>query len=253
MSGNQVAIVTGASSGIGAALAKELHGRGMSVGLIARREAPMQALVQELGDRAAYAIADVVDREGLRTAVKQLEEQLGACSLLIANAGIGGPTSAKRWEPKTADTILRIMDVNYRGVVHAVDAVLPGMLSRGSGQLSVVSSVAGYRGLPMFGGYSSSKAAVTNLFEALRIELEPKGIVVSTIHPGFIETPLVEDNQFSMPFLIQADKAARIMATGLERGRSEINLPWQMATLMGIIKHLPVWLWDWLVSRARPS
>lgn len=244
-----VAIVTGASSGIGAALARELSRRGWKVGLVARRVELLDALVAELrakGGDAAAASADVTDRAALDTAVKALEAALGPCDLLVANAGSGQPAPAYK---VPIDTILSIMRLNYDGVVHAVGAVLPGMLERRSGRLAVVSSVAATRGLPGHGAYSASKAAISTLWEAMRVDLRPRGIGCTTIHPGFVDTPLTQKNRFKMPFLLSAEEAARIVADGLEAGDTDITFPWQMRWVSRLMRRLPNWLWDRVAPR----
>ena len=245
-----VAIITGASSGIGEAVAIALAQRGWKVGLIARREDRLQALKARIGEDAAIAAADVTDRAGLEAAIAQLQQTLGPCDLMLANAGIGETVSGTRF---STDAALKVIDVNVNGVIHAIGAVIPQMVERGSGHVAVVSSVAGYRGLPGFGAYSASKAAVTNFFEAQRGELIPRGIAVTSIHPGYVETPLTDTNNFSMPFIIPAEKAARIMANGLEKRKKEINYPWQMANLMRLARVLPNWAWDLAVSKANPA
>ncbi|MFZ5478911.1 MAG: SDR family NAD(P)-dependent oxidoreductase [Myxococcota bacterium] len=244
-----VAIVTGASTGIGNALARELARRKWKVGLVARRTELLEALVGEIraeGGEAAAASADVGDREAVHGAVQALEAALGPCDLLVANAGIGNPTPVHR-EPW--DTLAEIMRVNYFGAVNAVAAVLPGMLARGRGHLAVVSSVAGFRGLPMHGAYSASKAAVSTLFESWRIELAPRGIVCTAIHPGFVDTPLTKKNKSPMPWIIPAERAAVIVADGLEAGRADITFPWQYRWLMGVARWFPNWRWDRAVGR----
>lgn len=239
-----VAIVTGASSGIGAALARELAKRGWKVGLVARRAELLDTLVAEIraaGGDAAAATADVTDRAATDAAVLALEAALGPCDLLVANAGTGAPTHAAKMP---VDTILSIMRLNYDGVVHAAAAVLPGMLARKRGRLAVVSSVAASRGLPGTGAYSASKAAISTLWESMRIDLRGKGVTCTTIHPGFIDTPLTQKNRFKMPFLMPVERAARIVADGLEAGAVDITFPWQMSLLSRVMRMLPNWLWD---------
>ena len=247
----KVAIITGASSGIGAAVAAELHKRGWAVGLIARREPMLAALVEGLGDdRAAFATADVGDEASLNAAVASLEQALGPCDLMFANAGIGDGRSARNF---TASATKKILNVNVEGVIHAFAAVLPGMLERGHGTLSATSSVAGFRGLPNFGPYSASKAYVTSLLEAMRVDLRSSNIKVTTVHPGFVVSELTERNAFNMPFLVKTEKAGRIIASGLERGKREVNFPWQMICLMKLVKWAPNWLYDRLVSVLSPT
>jgi NADP-dependent 3-hydroxy acid dehydrogenase YdfG len=239
-----VAIITGASTGIGAALARELARRGWKVGVLARRQELLDVLVAELraaGADAAAAAADVTDRAATDAAVRALEAALGPCDLMVANAGTGAPTPAHKVQ---VDTILSIMRLNYDGAVHAAAAVLPGMLARRKGRLAVVSSVAATRGLPGTGAYSASKAAVSTLWESMRVDLRGKGVACTTIHPGFIDTPLTQKNRFKMPFILSAERAARIVADGLEVGRADITFPWQMLWLSRLMRRMPNWMWD---------
>ncbi len=245
--GMSVAIITGASAGIGEALSRALHKRGWKVGLIARRAEALNRIVIDLGERAAFSPADVTDRESVSTAIRTLEQMLGPCDLLIANAGIGVNNPAARFD---LDDAVQVFRVNIDGVLNASAAVLPAMLERGSGHIAVMSSVAGYRGLPNAGPYCASKAAVTSLYESWRVELVPKGIAVTTIHPGFIETAMTAKNKHPMPFLMNVDKAADIMARGLIKKKREVNVPWQMGTLMKVVKWLPNPVFDWALRKA---
>lgn len=245
-----VALITGASSGIGAALATELHARGWTVGLIARRREALDALASTLGERVAVAQADVADRAAVEAAIRTLETALGPCDLLVANAGAGGLTPATRLDLDIAVGVLR---TNVEGVLYTVNAVLPGMLARGRGQIAAVSSVAGYRGIPPTGMYSASKAAVTALMEAFRIELGPRGIAVTTIHPGFVKSEMSDKNRFYMPLLMPAERAARILADRLPGRPSEINFPWPVAAVMWLARILPNFLFDPILRRLSPG
>jgi NADP-dependent 3-hydroxy acid dehydrogenase YdfG len=245
-----VAIITGASSGIGEAVVRELHSRGWKVGLIARRAERLQGLVDQLGDAAAHAVADVTDSAALTAAMAQLQQTLGPCDLMLANAGIGESHDGRKFNVEVATQVL---NVNVIGVVNAVGAVLPGMLERGRGHIAVTSSVAGFRGLPRFGAYSASKAAVSTLFESLRVDLRGSGVVVTSINPGFVESELTENNTFSMPFLMGSDRAAKIIVDGLQRQKAIITFPWQMACLMGLVRLLPNWIYDATVGKASPT
>jgi short-subunit dehydrogenase len=244
---NQVAVITGASSGIGRALARALAAEGAKVGLVARREAELGGLAAEVaaaGGTAAYAPADVSQREPTVAAIRQVAAQLGPVDLLIANAGVGAPTVV---EPafNVAD-VEKMFRVNLFGVVYAIEAVLPEMLRRGRGHVAAVSSMAAYRGLPGESAYCASKAAVNTFMEGLRVQLRGRGVAVTTVCPGFVRTPMTEVNQFKMPWLLEADDAARRIVRALRRRRKVYNFPWQMALLMKVT----AWLPDWVLARA---
>ena len=245
----KLAIITGASSGIGAALARDLAGRGVPVGLVARRVERMSALADEIaaaGGKAAFAQADVTDFDGLKAAFAGLEQELGPCGTLIANAGILLVSTSHHNKP---ERVLAQMRVNFDGVVHSIHAVLPGMLERQSGRICAVSSIAGFRGIGNWAGYSATKAAVNALMESYRIELKGEGITCTTLCPGYVASELTEDFAGPMPFLLPADRAARQMADALLRGESQYVLPWQMAGAMGVARVLPNWMWDRIQRR----
>ena len=242
-------IITGASSGLGAGLAEEFATRGYAVGILARRQVELHAVVERIqsaGGTAAYRVSDVTDKDGLAAAIASLQTELGTCDLLIANAGGGQPMPAATFN---ADIISRIMRVNYDGTVNAIAAVLPAMLERGSGHIAATSSLASYRGLAPGGPYSAAKAAVSTLMESLSVELRPQGIAVTTIHPGFVRTPGTADNPYPMPFLMELDDASRTMADGLIRRRREVNFPWTTASLMRAVRQFPRWFFEPLLKR----
>jgi short-subunit dehydrogenase len=241
-----VAVITGASSGIGAALARVLVGKGYKVGLIARRADRLDALSHELGDRAAVALADVTVRPQIVAAIHQLAEKLGPIDLLIANAGLGHKT---RLEPLNVEEIEQVMRVNILGVVYSLEAVLPSMLERRSGHLAAVSSVAAYKGMPGESAYCASKAGLSAFMEGLRIQLRGRGIAVTTICPGFIKSEMTAGYRFHMPFLLETDDAARRICRALERKTKVFNFPWQTALLMKLARWLP----DRLVARIVPK
>jgi short-subunit dehydrogenase len=242
---NQVAIITGASSGIGWALAKELAAQHYRVGLMARRKDKLETLASEIraaGGTAACAAADVGDRSPTVEAIHTLRDQLGPVDLLIANAGVGAPTLL---EPLNIEQVEQMFRVNVLGLVYAFEAVLPEMLRRGRGHLAGVSSLAAYKGLPGESGYCASKAAVNSYLEGLRIQLRNRGVTVTTICPGFVQTPMTAVNDFKMPWLLQADEAARRIVRALRRRRKVYNFPWQTTVLMKATRWLP----DWLLAR----
>jgi short-subunit dehydrogenase len=242
---NQVAVVTGASSGIGRELAKELARQGAKVGLVARRADQLAALAEEI--RAArgvaeFAAADVADRDAVHGAMRDLAAKLGPVDLLVANAGVGAPTTLN---PLNVGDFEKMYRVNVFGVVYAIEAVTPSMIERRRGHIVAVSSMAGYKGLPGEWGYTSSKAAVNNLMEGLRIQLRGQGIAVTNVCPGFVRTPMTAKNDFWMPFLLDADDAARRIVRALTRKKKVYNFPVRMSAFMWLTARLP----DWLVAR----
>jgi short-subunit dehydrogenase len=243
---NQTAVITGASSGIGWALAKALAAQQSRVGLLARRLDKLEALAAEIrfaGGTVAVAVADVAERQPTVAAIHRVRDQLGPIDLLIANAGVGAPTQLN---PVNVAEIEQMFRVNVWGVVYAIEAVLPEMLRRGRGHIAGVSSLAAYKGLPGESGYCATKAAVNSYLEGLRIHLRGSGIAVTTICPGFVETPMTAVNDFKMPWLMSADEAARRIVKALGRKRKVFNFPWPMTVLMKLTRWLP----DWTVARA---
>jgi short-subunit dehydrogenase len=241
----QVAVITGASSGIGWELAKVLAAQSCKVGLIARRKEKLDALAEEIrkaGATAGLAQADVADREQVRAAVSEIRRQLGPVDLLIANAGVGMPTLLS---PVNIADIEQMFRVNVLGTVYAIEAVLPEMLESRQGHLAAISSLGAYKGLPGESAYCASKAAINCYMEGLRIHLRDKGIAVTTICPGFIRTPMTAVNKFHMPWLLQPDDAARRIVRALARRRKVYNFPWQMNLLMKLTRWAP----DWLMAR----
>lgn len=242
---DQVAIITGTSSGIGWALARTLATEGCKVGLVARRREQLAELagqIEKTGGTAAFAVADVAEREQVLTAIHDLTALLGPVDLLVANAGVGAPTTLA---PFNVGDVERMFRVNLLGVVYSLEAVLPQMLERGRGHLAAISSLAAFKGLPGESGYTSSKAAVNVFMEGLRVQLRSKGIAVTTICPGFVKTPMTEVNEFKMPWLLTAEDAARRIVRALKRKRKIYNFPWQMSLFMKFARWAP----DWLVER----
>ena len=232
-------VITGASSGIGWALAKELAARGARVGISARRPELLEKLVGEIrasGGIVEAETGDVADRSALAEAIGKLESRLGPTDVLIANAGVSAPSGG---DPVNSDAVETMLRVNYLGVVYAFEAVLPGMLRRSAGHIVAVSSLAAYKGLPGSAAYCASKAAVNVFCEALRIELRPRGVAVTAICPGFIRTPMTAAQTNPMPFLMDAAAAAKRIADALLRRPGVYNFPWLMYRLMKITRWLP--------------
>jgi short-subunit dehydrogenase len=243
---DRVAVITGASSGIGAALARILAASGYKVGLIARRAERLATLSRELGDRAATAVADVGHREQITQAIRDLAGRLGPVDLLIANAGVGHHTNL---DPLNVAEIEETIRVNLLGVVYSIDAVLPDMLKRRSGHLVAVSSVAALKGMPGESGYCASKSGVSAFMEGLRIQLRGCGVAVTTICPGFVKSEMTAGHKFHMPFLLETDDAARRIARAIERKAKVYAFPWQTALALRAARFFP----DWLVAKLAPG
>jgi short-subunit dehydrogenase len=238
---NQIAVITGASSGIGWALALELASQGARVGLIARRLDKLDELaaaVRERGGLAAVAVADVAERDQIHHAIAEMQQQLGPIDLMIANAGVGAPTHL---HPLNIEQVERMFRVNLMGVVYTIEAALPQMLQRRTGHVAAVSSLAAYKGLPGESAYCASKAAVNVYLEGLRIQLRSHNIKVTAICPGFVKTPMTDPFEFKMPFAMDAPAAARRIVRALGRGRKIYNFPLPMHWMMKATAWLPDW------------
>ncbi len=235
-------LITGASSGIGAALARELSRRGHALGLIARRAEMLDGLVGELKTPAVALPCDVTDSDAVRAAVAKGEAALGGpFDLAIANAGVGIAFPATKFNLADAE---QMVNVNILGMMVLFDAVVPGMVERRNGHFAGVASLAGLRGLPTSAVYSATKAAMQAFLEATRVELAPLGVAVTTINPGFVVSGMTAKNKFKMPFLMSAERAARIIAGGLERRARVVQFPMPMSMLMRFTRALPNAIYD---------
>jgi short-subunit dehydrogenase len=242
LSGQRIWLV-GASSGIGAALAHELHRRGARVAITARN---VEQLHRVADGELAVVAADVTDPEAVTAAARAARQALTEVDMVIWCAGYWQRFDATDWD---APGFARHVEVNLLGLSNVLAAVLPTMVARGGGHVVAVASVAGYRGLPGSEAYGATKAAQINLLESLRASLSHRGVRVTTVCPGFVRTPMTAANTFPMPFIIEADQAARSIADGLERGRMEIVFPLRMAVAMKLARLLPVRLWAALAAR----
>lgn len=239
----KVVWVTGASTGIGREIALQLARAGVAVAASARSADKLADLGHGI---RAYPL-DVTDAEAVGATVARIEREMGPIDLAIMAAGTYSPVDLDNFDPANFQ---RTMSANYFGVVGCLAALLPPMLARKGGHVAWVASVAGYRGLPKAAAYGPTKAALINLAECLKPELELRGVNVSVINPGFVETPLTKQNDFPMPFLMQADEAARLTIAGLKRGRFEIAYPWRFVAILKFARLLPYSLFFWLVRRA---
>ena len=228
--------ITGASSGIGRALALKLAATGTRVAATARSADRLGSLAAEAAGITSFA-ADVTDAPALAALAGRVAAEIGPVDLAILNAGTYAPVDTGK--DFDAGLFRRTVEVNYLGVTNAIAAVLPGMLRRGAGHIAIVASVAGYRGLPKAAAYGPSKAALINLAEALKPELEPHGVRISIVNPGFVRTPMTARNDFSMPFLMEPGEAAERIIAGLRAGRYEIAFPRRFAVVLKILRLLP--------------
>jgi short-subunit dehydrogenase len=238
----KVAVITGASRGIGKHLALALAEQGYAVGLLARNAADLQTMQQAIvvkGGRAAYAVCDVAKREQVHAALMKVQDQLGPADLLIANAGISRPFSAKHFD---TDVAREVWDINVNGLLYTIEPVLKAMLQRGSGHIVGISSMASYIPIPGHGAYCAAKAGVSTHLAALRGEVARKGITVTTVCPGYVRTDMTSTNEFSMPFLMDVERATDIVMRGIAQRKSVINFPWQMYLLIRIARLIPEWL-----------
>jgi short-subunit dehydrogenase len=238
--------VIGASSGIGRAFAQALILRGAKVAVTARSRQALSDLAASAPGRTLALAADVTRAEELASAYSAIKAEWGGVDLAVFVAGTHRPIRA--WELRLDDA-KDLFEVNVYGVLAGLCVVLPDFVARGSGAVAIVSSVAGYRGLPTGLIYGATKAALINLTETLYLDLAPKGVGVHLVNPGFVRTPLTDRNEFKMPALIPAEEAAEQMLRGLERGEFEVHFPRRFTGVMKLLRILPYRLYFPLVRR----
>lgn len=241
--------ITGASSGIGEALAVYYAGQGATLGLVARRAEFLQGLNERLGGGHACYPLDVTDAPALHDAAGDFMRRFGAPDIVIANAGVSAGTLTECEEDLAI--FRRVMDINVFGMAATFAPFIPAMKEAGGKRRLVgIASVAGIRGLPGAEAYSASKAAAIAYLESLRLEMRPCRIKVVTIAPGYIETPMTAVNPYRMPFLLPVDQAAARFAGAIERGVSYTVIPWPMGIVAKCLRLLPNWLYDRLFANA---
>jgi short-subunit dehydrogenase len=246
------ALITGASSGIGAALAKLLAAQGTEVVLCARREDALREQVEAIvaaGGQARYEVLDVAgDPERTQARIRELDEAL-ELDLVVANAGVG----KNRWSGKLQwEDCSQIIAVNVNGAVATLTGAIPGMVARKRGHLVGISSIAGYRGLPANAAYCASKAFLSTFLESLRVDLAGVGVRVTDVRPGFVETPMTEGMK-SMPFLVNVETAAKVIARAIRRKSGVVSFPAPMAAMGHMLPLIPGAIYDGVMRRAKPS
>jgi short-subunit dehydrogenase len=238
--------LTGASSGIGEALARLFAARGATLGLVARRGDLLDRLKSSLDVPAETYACDVRDASAMRSAGADFTARHGTPDLVIANAGVsyGNITMSE----KDVEVFREILEINVIGMVNTFHPFAAAMRSRGHGTLAGIASVAGFRGLPGATGYSASKAAAISYLEGLRVEMRPRGVRVVTVCPGFIATPMTAKNPYPMPFILAAGDAARRIVRVLDSSKSFAVIPWQMAIVGRLLKLVPISLYDRMMA-----
>ena len=241
----RTAWVTGASSGIGRELALALAARGIAVAASARRTDELAELARGNPKISPFPL-DVTDRAAVARTVAEIETRLGPIDVAILNAGVGQRMGARNFDP---DIAAQTMAINYQGLVHGLAALMPRMLERKRGQIALMSSLAGYRGLPGAVAYCPTKAAAISLAESLEPELDAAGVSISVVNPGFVATPMTAKFRRPPPFMITPQAAARKIIAGLDRDKFEIAFPWQMVWLGKLGRLLPYRAYLWAMAR----
>lgn len=244
----RVVWITGASSGIGRALALSLARDGVRVAVSARSADKLTELAASHPNIEAFPL-DVRDRDAAAHVLAEIEGALGPVNLAVLNAGVWHPMTSVTFD---AALIEESMAVNFMGLVNPLAALLPVMRARNAGHIALVSSVAGYLGLPRGVAYGPSKAAATTLAETLAADAGRFGIKVSVINPGFVDTPMTKVNKFPMPWIMTVDEAVACIRKGLAAGRFEIAFPWQMVLFLKLAKRMPYWLLFSIFRRMLP-
>ena len=240
--------ITGASSGIGAALAAHYAARGAQLGLVARRAEALAEIASNLPGSPACYIADVADAKAMQDAARDFMACFGVPDIVIANAGVSVGTLTEHAEDIAV--FGRVMQTNVVGLAATFHPFIASMRAARHGRLAGIASVAGMRGIPGAGAYSASKAAAITYLEALRVELRSSGVKVVTVCPGYVATPLTAVNKYRMPFILPADVAARRIARVIDQGRRYAVVPWQMALVARAMKLMPNAVYDRLFKRA---
>ena len=250
---NKVVVLTGASSGIGYHLAKLLPKENSSLALIARRKNILDQLVNELkkpNTKIKAYQCDVGKLAEVQNTFNDIKRDFGKIDIAILNAAISLRTDIRNY---SASLGKEIFETNTLGIVNCVEQLLPDFIERKNGMIVGVSSLAESRGFSKSGFYNASKSAVSLLLESLRIELKPYNIKVITIKPGFVKTSMTDKNEFYMPFLMDVDKAAKIILKGIKKEKKIIQFPLPVVIGAKIFKFMPNWLFDFLISKRLPS
>ena len=243
---NKTIWITGASSGIGKALAIKFSKEGWKVAISARREKLLEE-ISKSQNNIDYFQLDVTDSEKCKIVFNEIKKKFGDINISVFCTGIHDPNSEKKLN---LEKVRKIMEVNFFGTVNSINAVYDYYKEKKSGQISIVSSVAGYRGLPAAGAYCASKSALSSFAESLYFDLKRFNVRVSLVSPGFIKTPMTDQNDFPMPMIKSPEFAAEQMFKGLTKSKSfEIHFPKSFTSLMKILKVIPNGLYFKIVEK----
>ncbi len=250
---NKVILLTGASSGIGFSLAKSLPKENCSLALISRNKKKLDELeteIKNVGRKVSTYACDVGNIDEVRNTYQQVKRDFGKIDIAILNAGTSHRLDIKNYSSEIAR---EIFNVNVFGIINFVEQLLPDFIERKEGMIVGVSSLAESRGFPKSGFYNASKAAASLMLESLRVELKPFNVKVITVKPGFVRTAMTDKNEFHMPFLMDVDKAVKIIIEGIKKEKKIIQFPFITAAGSKIAKFMPDWLFDYLMSKPLPS
>lgn len=250
---SKVAVVTGASSGLGEEFCKQLADAGYKVGMIARRKDPMKKLQEELSSQKkeirVYS-CDVLDFSELQGAMDYFEKELGEIELLIANAGVAQVMPLHRFDPKLGKTMI---DVNITGVMNSIAAVMPKFMEREKGHVVAISSLASFLTPPKSYIYSASKAAINTYIKGLWMEAIDYNVDVTAVYVGYVKTPMTAGNKFSMPFIMDVDEAVHAILKGVHKKKREIYLPKKLYYVTRTMSALPLAVQKLLYGKSRKS
>jgi len=243
-------LITGASSGIGMELTKQLAAKGCNLALLNRNTGVTEKLSSELSANRNKIITfkcDVSSREEVLSSISKAKNYLGNIDIAILNSGVSKRFTIENFD---AESIRQTINVNFMGIVYCVEALLPDFISREQGTIVGISSLADGRGFPKSGSYCASKAAVTVYLESIRVELKKYSVKVLTVKPGFVKTPMNNKNEFRMPFLIQVEKAAAIILKGIEKEKRIIKFPVSTSIGAKLLKLMPDFLFEMIAERS---